>query len=132
MLGAILLSQNFATIHTCAVRRLNNACDILTCTMRIISRPCCLQRSCPEGCPLDVMASNMKANETAASRCFVIQHQSTHHLPFVRIDRVATLARERRQEVQEEVQEQEQLVANDGAMADVANNQAHLFHRSSS
>ena len=47
----------------------------------------------------------------------------------IRIDRVATLARERRQEVQEEVQEQEQLIANDGAMADVANNQAHLFHR---
>lgn len=65
------------------------------------------------------MASNMKANETAASR----------------IDRVATLARERRQEEQEGVQQeqQEQLLANNeqqgGAMADVANNQAHLFHR---
>ena len=51
----------------------------------------------------------------------------------IRIDRVATLARERRQEVQEEVHdEQEQLIANDGALADVANNQAHLFHRSTS
>ena len=29
----------------------------------------------------------------------------------------------------EEAQEQEQIIANDGAMADVANNQAHLFHR---
>merc|ERR1740131_622953 len=60
----------------------------------------------------------MKANETAASR----------------IDRVATLARERRQEEQDGVQqEQQQLLANNeqqgGAMADVANNQAHLFHR---
>ena len=45
------------------------------------------------------MASNMKANETTASR----------------IDRVATLARERRGE-------EEQI-------ADVANNQANMFHR---
>ena len=48
---------------------------------------------------------------------------------------MATLARERRQEEQEGVQQeqQEQLLANNeqqgGAMADVANNQAHLFHR---
>ena len=48
---------------------------------------------------------------------------------------MATLARERRQEVQEGVQQeqQEHLLANNeqqgGAMADVANNQAHLFHR---
>ena len=74
----------------------------------------------------------MKANETAASRYDTYNRplQSTTY-SFGRIDRVATLARERRgQEVQEEVQqEQEQHIANDGAMADVANNQAHLFHR---
>ena len=45
------------------------------------------------------MASNMKANETTASR----------------IDRVATLARERRGE--------------EDQMNDVANNQANMFHR---
>jgi hypothetical protein len=45
------------------------------------------------------MASNMKANETTASR----------------IDRVATLARERRGE--------------EDQLADVANNQANMFHR---
>ena len=50
----------------------------------------------------------------------------------IRIDRVATLARERRQEVQEEVHEEQEQLINDGAMADVANNQAHLFHRSTS
>ena len=78
------------------------------------------------------MASNMKANETAASR-YNMDEKSYEATNPVRIDRVATLARERRQEVQEEVhEEQEQLIANDGAMADVANNQAHLFHRSTS
>jgi len=54
------------------------------------------------------MASNLKANETTASR----------------IDRVAALARERREQG-----EQEHQLANDGAMADVANNQANLYHR---
>jgi len=58
------------------------------------------------------MASNMKANETTASR----------------IDRVATLARERRQENAVEEHE-DHLLANDGVMADVANNQANMIHR---